>query len=114
MAVVADTLTSIVGGDARRVSFIKVDIEGAETAIVPQIAADFCHPRLVVAIELRTEIEKTLMPFQERGFRIYDLHNDYNWRYERKVPAITEVTYRDFYQRDTADVLLSRQPLVLS
>lgn len=114
VTVVADTLTSIVGADVERVSFIKVDIEGAEKAIVPEIAANFRHPRLVVAIELKTDIEETLMPLQEQGFRIYDLHNDYNWRYERKVPAITEATYRDFYDRDTADVLLSRQPLVFT
>lgn len=43
--VAADTLTSIVGADAPRVSFIKVDIEGAETAIAPQIASQFSHPR---------------------------------------------------------------------
>jgi hypothetical protein len=66
-----------------------------------------------VALEVRAQIEATLMPFEERGFHIYDLHNDYNWLFERKVPAITEAAYRDFYHRDTADVLLSRQPLSL-
>ena len=79
VTVAADTLTSIVGADAERVSFIKVDIEGAETAITPQIAAGFSHPRLVVALEVRPPIEATLMPFQERGFYVYDLHNDYHW-----------------------------------
>jgi FkbM family methyltransferase len=114
VTVTADTLTSIVGADAQRVSFIKVDIEGAETAITPQIAAGFSHPRLVVALEVRAPIEATLMPFQERGFCVYDLHNDYHWIFERKVPAITEVAYRDLYHRRVADVLLSRQPLALS
>jgi FkbM family methyltransferase len=119
-AVAADTLTSLVGADASRVSFIKVDVEGAETAIAPQIAADFSHPRLVVALEVRTQIEATLKPFQDRGFYIYDLHNDYRWVYEDKVPAITEAAYRDFSHRGwretrahAADVLLSRQPLTL-
>jgi FkbM family methyltransferase len=114
VTVTADTLTSIVGADAQRVSFIKVDIEGAETAITPQIAAGFSHPRLVVALEVWAPIEATLKPFQERGFYVYDLHNDYHWIFQRKVPAITEVTYRDLYHRATADVLLSRQPLALA
>ena len=113
VTVAADTLTSIVGADAPRVSFIKVDIEGAETAITPQIAAGFSHPKLVVALEVIPPIEATLMPFEERGFYIYDLHNDYHWIFERKVPAITEAAYSDFYHRAAADVLLSRQPLAL-
>jgi hypothetical protein len=61
------------------------------------------------------------MPFQEQGFYVYDLHNDYRWIFEGKVPAITEAAYRDFYHRGwrqtrahAADVLLSRQPLALS
>jgi FkbM family methyltransferase len=114
VTVAADTLTSIVGADAERVSFIKVDVEGAETAMTPELAAGFPHPGLVVALEVREQIEATLMPFQQRGFFIYDLHNDYHWLYERKVPAITEAAYRDFYHRASADVLLSRQPLSLS
>jgi FkbM family methyltransferase len=114
VTVAADTLTSIVGADAERVSFMKVDVEGAETALTPQIATGFSHPRLVVALEVRAQIEETLMPFQEQGFYVYDLHNDYRWIYERKVPAITQAAYRDFYHRDFADVLLSRQPLALS
>ncbi len=99
VTVAADTLTSIVGADAPRVSFIKVDIEGAETAIAPQIASEFSHPRLVVALEVRTQIEATLMPFQEQGFHVYDLHNDGKWIYEGKVPAITEVSYHDVSHR---------------
>jgi FkbM family methyltransferase len=113
VTVAADTLASLVGADAQRVSFIKVDIEGAETAITPQIAAGFSHPRLVVALEVIPPIEATLRPFQERGFYIYDMPNDYRWTLERKVPAITEAAYSDFYHRAAADVLLSRQPLAL-
>jgi FkbM family methyltransferase len=114
VTVAADTLTSIVGADAERVSFIKIDVEGAETAMAPDVAAGFSHPDLVVALEVRAEIEATLMPFQERGFFIYDLHNDYHWLFERKVPAITEAAYRDFYDRTSADLLLSRQRLRLT
>jgi hypothetical protein len=55
-----------------------------------------------------------LRPFEEQGFYIYDLHNDYHWAVERKVPAITEAAYSDFYDRAAADVLLSRRPLALT
>ena len=96
VTVAADTLTSIVGADAERVSFIKVDVEGAETAIAPQIVAGFSHPRLVVALEAIAPIEAALRPFEEQGFYIYDLHNDYHWAVERKVPAITEAAYERF------------------
>ena len=113
MTVAADTLTSVVGADDSRISFIKVDIEDAETVITPQIAPGFSHPRLVVALEVIPPIEPTLRPFQERGFYIYDMHNDYRWTLERKVPAITEAAYSDFYHRAAADVLLSRQPHAL-
>lgn len=74
-----------------------------------------------MALEVRTQIEATLMPFQDQGFYIYDLHNDYQWIYEHKVPAIIEAAYRDFSHRGlrqtrahAADVLLSRRPLALS
>lgn len=110
----SDTLPSIVGADAQHVSFIKMDIEGAEVSVTPQIPDAFSHPRLVVALEARAPIEVTLRPFQERGFRVYDLHNDYRWLFERKVPSITEVSYRDFYNRASADVLVSREPLALA
>ncbi len=114
VTVVADTLTSLLGADASAVSFLKVDVEGAETALAPDIVTGFTHPRLVVALEVRSEIEATLMPFKQQGFHIYDLHNDYRWIYERKVPSITAATYEDFYRRKSADILLSRQPLALA
>jgi FkbM family methyltransferase len=113
VTVAADTLTSLVGADAERVSFIKVDIEGAETAITPQIAAGFRHPDLVVALEIRAQIQATLLPFQDQAFHVYDMHSDYPWMFSRKVPAITPVAYGDLYHRDFVDVLLSRRPLAL-
>lgn len=113
VTVVADTLSSIVGADAPRVSFIKVDVEGAEAALTPQIVEGFPHPALVVALEAIAPIEPVLKPFREQGFHIYDLHNDYRWAVERKVPEITEATYDDFHDRAAADVLLSREPLAL-
>ncbi|BBZ76990.1 hypothetical protein MANY_23270 [Mycolicibacterium anyangense] len=111
VTVQADTLSALVGADADRVSFLKVDVEGAETALAPDIATGFTHPRLVVALEVRSEIEATLEPFRQHGFHIYDLHNDYRWIYQRKTPQITEAAYEDFYDCTSADILLSRQPL---
>lgn len=114
VSVPADTLGSIVGSEAERVSFIKMHIEGAEAVVAPEIPDTFPHPRLVVALLAKEpHIEATLKPFEERGFYAYDRHNDYRWLYERKVPAITEAAYRDFNDQHTAYVLLSRQPLTL-
>jgi FkbM family methyltransferase len=115
VTVPADTLGSIVGSEAERVSFIKLHIEGAEAEVAPQIPDAFSHPRLVVALLAKEpHIEATLKPFEERGFHIYDRHNDYRWLFERKVPAFTEAAYDDFSNNQhTAYVLLSRQPLTL-
>lgn len=113
VTVPADTLTSIADSDVKRVSFIKLDIEGAEASVVPEIAAAFSHPRLVVALEARAPIEAVLAPFEEQGFYVYDLHNDYNWIFRRKVPMVTEAAYRDFDRRARVDVLLSRRALAL-
>jgi FkbM family methyltransferase len=115
VTVPADTLGSIVGSEAERVSFIKLHIEGAEAAVAPDIPDTFLHPRLVVALLAKEpHVEATLKPFQERGFHVYDRHNDYRWFFERRVPAITEAAYGDFNDQHTAYVLLSRQPLALS
>lgn len=113
ITVKADTLPAIVGDDINLVSFIKLDIEGAESAVTPDIAA-FPHPDLVVALEAKfPNIKATLRPFEERGFLVYDLHNDWRWLYERAVPAITKSTYRELSGRSMVDVLVSRQPLNL-
>jgi FkbM family methyltransferase len=115
VTVPADTLGSIVGSEAERVSFIKLHIEGAEALVAPQIPDTFSHPRLVVALLAKEpHIEATLKPFEKRGFSIYDRHNDYLWLFQRRVPAFTEAAYGDFNHQSTAYVLLSRQPLTLS
>ena len=113
MSVPADTLTAHAGNDIDRVSFIKLDVEGAETALGPQLAADFPHPGLVVALEARAPIGEVLEPFRKGGFHVYDLHNDYNWQYERKVPVITPAEYSDFTSAGQADGCLagSRSPI---
>jgi FkbM family methyltransferase len=115
VTVPADTLGSIVGGEVDRVSFIKLHIEGAEAAVAPGIPDTFSHPGLVVALLAKEpHIEDTLKSFKERGFYVYDRHNDYRWIFERRVPTITEAAYGDFNDRHTAYVILSRQPLTLS
>jgi hypothetical protein len=68
----------------------------------------------VALLAKEPHIEATLKSFKERGFYIYDRHNDYHWVFERKVPAITEATYGDFNNQHTAYAILSRQPLTLS
>jgi FkbM family methyltransferase len=115
VTVPADTLGSIVGAEAERVSFIKLHIEGAEAVVAPEIPDTFPHPDLVVALLAKEpHIEATLKPFEERGFYAYDRNNDYLWLFEDKTPAFTEAAYDDFYNQKTAYVLLSRQPLTLS
>jgi FkbM family methyltransferase len=110
----ADTLDSIVDSEAERVSFIKLHIEGTEAAVAPEIPATFSHPRLVVALLAKEpHIESTLKPFEQRGFYVYDQHNDHRWLFERKVPAITEAAYGDFNNQHTPYIILSRQPLTL-
>ncbi|MDT5318302.1 MAG: hypothetical protein QOJ56_1692 [Mycobacterium sp.] len=114
VTVSADTLSSIVGSEVDRVSFIQRQIEGAEAVVAPEIPETFSHPRLVVALLVKEpNIEATLKPFEERGFYIYDRHNDYRWLFERRVPAFTEAAYGDFNNQRTAYVLLGRQPLTL-
>lgn len=109
----ADTRSGILSKDIERVSFIKLDIEGAEPAVTPDITA-FPHPNLVVALEAKfPNIRVTLQPFQDGEFYVYDLHNDYRWVYERTVPAITQTTYDELGGRSMVDVLVSRQPLEL-
>jgi len=113
VTVKGDTLPAIVGKDIERVSFIKLDIEGSESAVTPDIAT-FPNPDLVVALEAKSpNIAATLKPFQDRRFYVYDLHNDWRWPYERSVPAITQTTYAELAGRTMVDVLVSRQPLAV-
>lgn len=111
VTIAGDTLPAMVGEDIERVSFIKLDIEGAEPEVAPDIVT-FPHPNLVVAIEAKSpNITATLRPFEQHGFYIYDLHNDYRWLYERAVPLITQTTYSVLADRSMVDALVTRQPL---
>ncbi|MDT5101970.1 MAG: hypothetical protein QOC76_5707 [Mycobacterium sp.] len=111
----ADTLSSIVGSEAGNVSFIKLHIEGAEAEVAPEIPDKFTHPQLVVALLAKEpNIEATLKTFEDRGFHIYNPHEDYRWLFERSKPTISAAAYSDFGNRGTIWVIVSRQPLTLS
>lgn len=89
---------------------IKLDIEGEEAVVAPQLPEAFPHPELVVALEARDPVVSMLQPFADTGFHIYDLHNDYLWPFQRKRESITPAAYSDFHNVRQADVLLSRKP----
>ncbi len=109
----ARPLTELVGGDPAKVSFIKLDIEGAEHRVTGSIVEYFTHPRLAVALEAKPpHIEKTLRPFEESGFFAYDLHNDYRWVVEQPYKGPSLVRFADLYKRKKMiDILLTRQIL---
>lgn len=111
VTVPAGPLSTLVGDEVERVSFIKLDVEGAEAELTGDIADSFTHPELVLALEARAPISTVLQPFVDKGFHVYDLHNDYRWPYERHVPAITAATCDDFRDSAQADVLVSRRQL---
>ena len=92
-------------------SFVKVDIEGAESAGTPDIAA-FPHPGLVVALEVepRMPLHPEAIPRPSGLYVPASLHNDYRWRCATRCrPSPT--TYRKVAGRSLVNVLVSRQPL---
>jgi FkbM family methyltransferase len=107
------TLAEVVGDRAADVSFVKIDIEGAEHLIVNTLVELFRHPKLIVAIEAKQpHVMETLKPFEENGFFVYDLRNSYRWIVDRHVESGRPVSFADLYaMRRMVDVVLSRQPL---
>jgi hypothetical protein len=107
-------LSHWVGQDCRRVRFIKLDIEGMEHLLAQDIIDHFTHPDLMVALEAKsTHIARTLRPFEEAGFHVCDLRNDYHWLFSAKVQDILPVRYAQLYRRRfMVDVLLSRNRLL--
>jgi FkbM family methyltransferase len=107
------TVAHILGERAAQVTFVKLDIEGAEHLVCQQLI-DLCtHSRLVVALEAKApHVRQTLEPFERAGFFVYDLRNDYRWLVDRKAVLPIRQTYTNlFAQRHMVDVLLSRQSL---
>ncbi len=108
----ADTLSAMVGDDAALVSFIKLDIEGAEHRVVADLLRVCTHPRLKVALEAKVpHIRATLEPFERAGFRIDDLRNNYRWTMNRGFASPRACSFEQAYgHRFMVDVLLSREP----
>ena len=109
----ADTLSALVGSDAPDVSFIKLDVEGAEHKICENILENFTSSRLCVAIEAKQPyIRQTLEPFEKAGFFVYNLHNDYLWIVENEIKPATRVSFEELYAKKyMVDVLLSRREI---
>lgn len=107
------TIPQILGNQAAHVTFVKLDIEGAEHLVCQQIIAHCIHSRLLVALEAKApHVQQTLAPFEQAGFLVYNLHNDYRWLVNTKVVQPTPETYANLYAKpNMVDVLLSRQAL---
>jgi FkbM family methyltransferase len=75
-----DTLLNILGDDASRVSFIKIDIEGAELPVLHEIIAN--RPLLGKRLTIVSEIEAANMHivdrFKSSGFNAGFIENDYS------------------------------------
>lgn len=113
ITVAVQTIDQILGEQAAQVTFVKLDIEGAEHLVVSQLITYCTHKRLRVALEAKApHIRKTLAPFELAGFFVYNLHNDYRWLVDTKTVQPTPETYENLYaQQHMVDVLLSRQAL---
>jgi FkbM family methyltransferase len=98
---------------ADKVKFVKLDIEGAEHLVAPEVLALCSHPDLIVALEAKApHIAATLAPFEAAGFHAYDLCNDYRWLVNTRVPAPVPVGFPALAaRRGMVDVLLCRRPL---
>ena len=76
-----DTLMSLLGEVAKRVSFIKIDIEGAERAPLLDILAHkdrFSHP-LTVVTEVSPPNRDLEQTFRDEGFSVHLLPHGYTW-----------------------------------
>lgn len=111
----ADLLSSLVGEDAAKVSFLKLDVEGTEHKLCDDVLEYFTHPRLCVALEAKApHIVTTLKPFEDAGFFAYDLQNDYQWLVQKKVKPAKKISFDALYKKKImVDVLLSRHELDL-
>ncbi len=112
----ADTLSAMLGDDAAQVSFIKLDIEGAEQRVVQDLLRACTHPRLKVALEAKApHIRATLEPFERAGVHVYDLRNNYRWTINQGFASARECSFEQAYRhRFMVDVLVSREPLALA
>ena len=108
-------LTDVLDSKASEVTFIKLDIEGAEQLVIGEILAKCTHPNLKIALEAKSpHIKATLHPFEAAGFFLYDLRNTYGWLFSSKTYEVVPIEYGAAYgRRHMLDVLLSRKRLDL-
>jgi FkbM family methyltransferase len=113
ITVQVQTIDQVLGEQAAQVTFVKLDIEGAEHLVCPQLIVCCTHPRLLVALEAKApQVRQTLAPFEQAGFFVYNLHNDYRWLVNTKTLQPTSETYANLYaEKHMVDVLLSRRAL---
>ena len=75
----ADTLLAVLGADAARASFIKIDIEGAELPVLNEIVAN--RSRFAQRLTVVSEIDESHMAivdaFRAAGFAASYIENDY-------------------------------------
>lgn len=76
----ADTLMNIIGVNSHRVSFIKIDIEGAERPVLNEILSnvDRFASNLTVVAEVSDANLDLVDRFISAGFRCYVLENNYD------------------------------------
>ena len=107
------TVREVLDADAGRVSFVKLDVEGSEHRLVPDLLECCTHERLAIALEVKApRIREALAPFEAAGFHVYDLRNDYRWLLNAASHRPRALTYDQvFRRRYMADVLVTRLPL---
>ncbi|NDY93576.1 FkbM family methyltransferase [Ideonella livida] len=91
----ARQLGELLGPLAPQVSFLKLDIEGAEHRVLPELL-DLCtHPRLTLALELKApHHHRALGLLEAAGLQLHDLGNDYRWLLNRRpAPALRPLSY---------------------
>ncbi|MBS7806854.1 FkbM family methyltransferase [Variovorax sp. PCZ-1] len=107
------TFKDILGDDAAQVSFIKLDIEGAEHHVVHDVLTHCTHPKLKVAMEVKAPfIRASLEGFEKMGFHLYDLRNNYQWLHSGTLHSLRPISFDQSYRSSfMLDVLVSRLAL---
>jgi len=107
----SDTLMSVLG-DARSVSFIKIDIEGAERAPLMDILTNrsvFSRP-LTIASEVSESNSDLAAAFKEAGFETQLISNEYDWRAYLKVEQADVNLHAVDERRSETDDYIFRLP----
>jgi FkbM family methyltransferase len=94
-------ILDILGADAPRVTFIKVDIEGSERPVLEDILAGSgdLSTRLTIAAEVSPGSADMVAKFAADGFAVFGLPNDYRFSYllvRRWVGTVELVPLREY------------------